>query len=199
GATGFATNNNASLQSLTLNPSTVFGGQTTTGTVALTGAAPAGGSNVAIADNSSVITTPDSAMVPAGATTKSFTVNTSDVAASSVRQVTATLGAVTRTATLTINPSCHPTNLVLNPSTVKGGAASTATVFITQIAPAGGVVLNVTDNSSAINTPETVTVPAGARWTTFTVNTMPVGATFTRTVTVTKVGITRSASLTLTP
>src|SRR5213076_862677 len=72
-----------SLSSLTLNPTSVIGGvQSSTGTVTLSGPAPAGGARVALSTNNGAASVPSSVAVPAGATSATFPVNTSAVAAS---------------------------------------------------------------------------------------------------------------------
>ncbi|HEY3108188.1 MAG TPA: hypothetical protein VGL23_05515, partial [Chloroflexota bacterium] len=63
------------LSSLSLNPTTVTGGQSSQGTVTLASPAPAGGVVVALSSsNSAVATVPASVGVPAGAASASFTV-----------------------------------------------------------------------------------------------------------------------------
>jgi hypothetical protein len=94
----------ASLSSLSLNPVTVVGGTSSTGTVTLTAPAASGGTVVSLSDNSSTAVTPSSVTVPAGATSASFTVTTSSVSSNQTATVTASLGSATRSASLTITP-----------------------------------------------------------------------------------------------
>lgn len=76
-----------SLFSFVVNPRTVQGGNSTTGTVTLNGPAPAGGAVVTLVSlNPSVVQVPSTVTVPAGATTANFTINTSPV--TSTKQVT---------------------------------------------------------------------------------------------------------------
>jgi len=92
------------VSSLTLNPTTVTGGlQNSTGTVTLNGPAPAGGALVALSSNNpSVASVPTSVTVPAGATTATFTVNTSVVVFSQSVTITASYQSSSRSATLTV-------------------------------------------------------------------------------------------------
>ena len=70
----------ATLSSLTLNPSSIRGGRSTTGTVTLSAAAPAGGVVITLSSgNTSLATVPASVTIPAGATSATFTVNTLSV------------------------------------------------------------------------------------------------------------------------
>jgi hypothetical protein len=89
--------------SLTLNPQSVIGGlQSSTGTVTLSGPAPAGGAQVALSSNNSAAQVPSSVTVPAGATSASFTVSTSAVLFSTSATITASYNNTSRSATLTI-------------------------------------------------------------------------------------------------
>jgi len=90
------------LSSLTLNPSSVIGGaQSSTGRVTLSSPAPAGGATVMLSSsNPGVASVPSSVVVPAGATTATFTVRTSAVLISTSVTISASYNGTTRTATL---------------------------------------------------------------------------------------------------
>ena len=88
------------VSSLTLNPANVFGGQSSTGTVTLTGPAPAGGAQVFLSSNNGAARVPSSVIVPAGASSVSFTVNTSFVLISTSATISASYNGTTRSATL---------------------------------------------------------------------------------------------------
>jgi hypothetical protein len=88
------------LASLTLDPASVIGGQSSTGTVTLTGPAPAGGAQVFLSSSNGVARVPSSVTVPAGATSATFTVNTSFVLISTSATISASYNGTTRTATL---------------------------------------------------------------------------------------------------
>src|SRR4029077_8007503 len=80
----------ASLSSISLNPTSVAGGNPSTGTVTLSGPAPTGGAQVALSSsNTAVATVPSSVTVPAGTTSASFTVSTIAVAASTTVAISA--------------------------------------------------------------------------------------------------------------
>ena len=100
---------NPTLSTLTVNPTTVVGGNSSQGTVTLTSAAPSGGAAVTLSSsNTAVATVPASVTVSAGATSASFTVTTKSVTASTSVTISAAYGGVTRTATLTITPPTSP-------------------------------------------------------------------------------------------
>jgi hypothetical protein len=186
------------LTSVSLNPSSVTGGNPSNGTVTLSGAAPSGGALVMLSNsNTSAATVPVSVTVPAGSTSTTFSVATSPVAASATALITANYG-VSANATLTINPPVL-TAVTLNPTTVTGGSNSTGRVSLSGAAPSGGATVSLSSNNITIaQVPGSVTVPAGGTSATFTVTSVSV--TTTTAVTVTgNYGGTASATLTVTP
>ncbi len=93
------------LSSLTLSPTSVKSGVSSTGTVTLSGAAPTGGAVVTLSSsNTTVATVPASVTVKAGATTATFTVSTKRVRNNTSLTISATYQGVTKTATLTVTP-----------------------------------------------------------------------------------------------
>src|SRR6185436_8333403 len=70
------------LSALSVSPSSVVGGNPSTGTVTLTAAAPSGGAVVSLSDNSTATSVPASVTVAAGSTSASFTITTTSVTAS---------------------------------------------------------------------------------------------------------------------
>jgi subtilisin-like proprotein convertase family protein len=194
----FTADTAAVLTNLTLNPTSVVGGNPTTGTVHLSGAAPTGGVTVSLQSGSSAIQVPASVVVPAGATTANFTANTSQVGAVFVRNIRATLGEVSLTAELTLLPNSLLDRITISPDTIPGGASTTGTVHLIQAAPQGGVTVSLRSESGAIQVPETVTVLAGQTSRNFTITTSPVGAQFERFIYATLGNVTRAAKITLT-
>jgi hypothetical protein len=90
--------------SLSLNPATVTGGNSSTGTVTLTAVAQAS-TTVAITSNNPAATVPASVTVPAGSQSRTFSISTTQVPATTTAVITASLNGTSRTATLTINPA----------------------------------------------------------------------------------------------
>ena len=194
------------LSSLTVNPTSVIGGNSSTGTVTLSGAAPSGGAVVTLSSsNTNVARTPSSVTVAAGATSATFTVSTSAVAASTTVSISGTYGGVTRSASLSVTPAPPPaptlSSLTLNPTSVVGGTqSSTGTVTLSGAAPSGGAVVTLSSsNTNVARTPSSVTIAAGATSATFTVSTNAVLASTTVSISGAYGGVTRSASLTVTP
>jgi hypothetical protein len=195
-----------SLSSLSLNPTSVTGGNSSTGTVTLSGPAPTGGAQVTLSSsNTTAAKVPSSVTVAAGASSATFTVSTSAVAASTTATISASFNGATRSASLTVTPAPPPpptlSSLTLNPTSVVGGAqSSTGTVTLSGPAPANGaqVTLSSSDTTAA-RVPSSVTVAAGATSATFTVSTSAVASSATVTISAAYSGAFRSASLTVTP
>ena len=190
------------VSSVTLNPTSVTGGNNSTGTVTLSSAAPSGGSVVSLSSNSSSATVPSSVTIAAGSTSTNFTVTTTSVTATTTATITATLGSSSQQATLTINPASSSVtlaSLTLNPTSVSGGSNSTGTVTLTGAAPSGGASVSLSSSNTSVATvPSTVTVSAGQTSASFTVTTQRVFSNTNVTISATYNGTTQNATLTVT-
>lgn len=184
------------VQSVSLSPTVVTGGQACTLTVRLTAPAPSGDLQVQLSsDNPAVVSIPSAVTVPAGQTSASVRVNTSAVASRAVVNLTASLNGSQAGASLTVNPPA-PISLTLSPSAVPGGRTSTATVQLNAPAPSGGLWLRVSHNQPhRVWTPATVYVRPGTRAVQFTVYTYPGRGAVNATITVSTNGGSRSATL----
>lgn len=92
------------LNAVTISPSTVTGGTSTTGKVYFDKAAPTGGVLISITDNKAAIITPATALIPSLQWFGDFQIDTTTVTSSVVGTVSATYRGVTKTKTLTVNP-----------------------------------------------------------------------------------------------
>jgi hypothetical protein len=160
-----------SVSALTLVSSTLPEGQGTTGSVTLSGPAPAGGVTIAlIASNSTVATIPPSVTISAGQKGATFPITANSSGTAGSVAITASLGGVVQTATLNVLPWIA--GVTLNPPAVPGGVTSTGTVTLNFTAPQNGLPVNLSSaNTSAANVPTSVTVAQGATSATFTVTT----------------------------
>lgn len=187
------------LASLTV-PASAVGGATVQGTATLNG--PAGGSGAVIGLTSSdptVAAVPFEVTVPPGGTTATFPVATTPVGASVAVTLTATLGGSARTAALTVGPAV-PSALAVSPTSVVGGGAAAGTVTLNGAAPPGGRVVSLSSSNAAVaSVPTSVAVEGGASSATFPVVTSPVSASATVTLSASLGGVTRTASLAVTP
>jgi len=104
---------------------------------------------------------------------------------------------VTLSATLTVTAPVAAA-LVLDPTRVSGGTPSTGTVTLNGPAPAGGMIVTLASNRTAVaQVPASVTVAAGQTTATFTVTTSAVTSTRTATISARR-GVTVRATLTVT-
>lgn len=194
-------NEGVTLSSLSLNPTSVTGGASATGTVTLSGAAPQGGVTVTLASNNASVTMPGTVAVAMGSTTATFTVTTTSVTSSSTTTITAGYGSGTKTATLTVNPASTVTlsSVTMAPTSVSSGTSATGTVVLSAAAPAGGVSVLLSSNNTSASVPASVNIAAGSTNATFVVSTAPVNSATAVTITATYQGVSKAAALTITP
>ena len=106
-----STPSSASLSTLNLNPTAVVGGNSATGTITLTSAAPSGGLPVSLSsNNTAAATVPASVTVPAGSTSATFTVSTNSVSNSQSSTIIASAGGIIRSATITVQTAFAAAN-----------------------------------------------------------------------------------------
>ena len=190
---------NITVTSLTLNPNSLTGGATSMGTVTISMADTANLA-VSLSSDNAEATVPASVTVPAGATTATFTVTTAPTATAATANITAALNGTSATAALSIHPPFLKT-LTIAPASVTGGTSAAATVTLSGVVASGSsvtVALSVPAGSPA-SVPASVTVVAGAKTASATVNTTAVSSSTTVTVTATAAGITRTATVAITP
>lgn len=122
----------ASLQSISLNPTSIAGGNTVQGTATLTAGAPTGGATVALTSSKpSVATVPGSVAVPQGGTSATFTVTALAVGAADTTTISGVYANVTQTATLSVTASGPHADFVVTPdsgTTVSAGQCSASQV-----------------------------------------------------------------------
>lgn len=189
----------ATLDGVSIAPSSVIGGQSFAVMVTLSSPAGSTGDAVSIsAGGSAAVTAPSTVTVPAGKTSGSFDMKSNPVSALTVVTVKASFNGVSHTATLTVGlPSI--TSFTLSPAQVVGGASSTATLSIDGYAGPSGDVLKLASNNPDVVVPTSVTIAAGKSSGTFTITTKKVAATTHVSITATLGNSTVSRTLTLTP
>lgn len=186
------------LASLSFNPASVTGSTAATGQVTISGPAPSAGVTIALAvakpdaptriDMTAIrlqlppVTVPPQVVVPAGATSGSFTATTKGVSASTPVQINASYGPFnTKSATLTVLPPAVD-SIGLSPTKDPvGGASVTGTITLTSAAGADGFTtpLTLSDTHTYItcgpkpDVPTSVTIAAGATSASFPVTTSP--------------------------
>jgi hypothetical protein len=166
------------LSGISVNPTSVVGGNPATGTVTLSGPQTTPTVVQLSIVPTAPATVPSSVTVPAGATSANFTISTSPVSEQFNLNIFAQLqGSPEQSALLLITPNSDPTlsSLSLNPTTVVGGNSSTGTVTLSAAAPSGGTVVSLVSSDTSVATvPASVTVPAGATSANFTITTAAV-------------------------
>lgn len=184
----------AALRAVSVSPSSVTGGQTASGTVILTTAAPAEGIVVDLSTGDAAVTLPATVTVAAGSTSANFTLNTSPVGTTTTATITASYNGINQNTALAVKPPVL-SSLALNPTAVGGGSTSTGTVVLSGNVPFGGIAVTISSSRPGrAVVPPTVTVPAGNSSATFTVNTTA-GAKTSATISASYSGVTKKATL----
>lgn len=164
-----------SLSALSLAPTSVFGGTSSTGTITLNGPAPTGGTSITLTSNNAAASVPASVAVAAGQTSATFSVSTTVVYANVIAGISASDGVVSKQANLTVK-SHMVKSVTLTPATLKGGTSSTGKVTLTSPAGPGGVIVTLTSDHPQATVPASVTVLEDQTSATFNVDTSAVAA-----------------------
>ncbi|MDR3692593.1 MAG: hypothetical protein P4L46_24650 [Fimbriimonas sp.] len=184
----------ASLQSVSVNPPSIGGGGTATGTVTLSGLAGPNGTSLALSSGSAAATVPQTVLVPTSINTATFAITTQPVVSSTNAVIAGSLNAVSQAATLTILPATLAV-VTLNPSSVAGGNPSTGTVGLSAEAATGGLTVSLSSSDKTVTVPKSVIVAAGKSHANFTVATKVVTAPKSVTITAMVGPSTKSAAL----
>jgi hypothetical protein len=190
----------SNIQSLSISPQVVIGGIATEAKVTLGGTAPAGGRTVTLVSNKpAVASVPASVVVPAGDSVFDVPVTTYGVNANQGGVITATTGAVSRSAFFAVNaPSL--TSISVNPSTLQGGSLASLTLNISGIAPAGGFsIVLISGAPGVVFLSASASIPAGQLTHNVNVPTAVVTSSLNVTIFATRSGIYRTTTLTVTP
>jgi len=142
------------LSSVSVVPTTITGGASSSGTVTLSGTAPTGGVVVTLASsNTAAATVPASVTVPAGAMSASFAIYTNVSCATATATVSASYGGVTRSSVLTVTQAPADTIAIqradyfrnrrlLRVSATNSISTATLQVFVTSSKQAIGTLTN---------------------------------------------------------
>jgi hypothetical protein len=185
------------LLSVSVNPTTVGGGATATGTATLSGSAPTGGLAIELSSNNGAAVVPVKVTILTGKSSGTFTVKTGGVTSQTAAKITGSLNGNSESCTLTIKP-VGLAALTFSPARVAGGGTSTGTLTLNGPAPAGGLVVSLSGGASYALAPQSVTIAAGKSSGTFKVKTTKVNVTSAATVTATMGSASVSGTLTVT-
>jgi hypothetical protein len=98
----------ATLTTLAVNPTSLVGGNSASGTLTLSGAAPSSGAVIALtSSNPSIVSVPATVTIGAGGSSATFSISTQSVTASTSVTLSATYGGTTRTSTITLTPQAQ--------------------------------------------------------------------------------------------
>jgi hypothetical protein len=191
------------LSSLTVTPTAVNGGVSSTGSVTLN-AAPgphSGVVSVKLQSSSKSVTVPTSITVPTGSATGSFTVKTAGVGSTTSATITASYKSSTESVSISVNPTVLA-SILATPGVVKGSSTTkvVGTVSLNGVAPSGGFVIHLSSSDpSAAGVASIVTVPAGKTSVTFAISHKKIASQEVVSLTATANGMTEATTLTITP
>ncbi len=185
-----------SVSSITLDPTKVVGGGTSTGTVTITDPAQTGGFTVTLASADAVTAAPPTTVkVAQGAKTATFVIKTKAVGADAPIVITATAGGKSATATLTVLAPVL-TAFTLDQTAIASSGKLYGTVTIAGVAPTSGITVKLSSSSAAsISPPASVVVLSGKTFITFVIPVQTVTASVNVTLTATASSISKTASI----
>ena len=160
---------------LSFSPSTVVVTFSTTGTVTLGTAAPAGGAKVYLECSTAGVTLPAFVNVPAGQRSADFTVSTDANSEGLTAIITASYGSDRIAGSFYVEP-VYPVNVTFSPAAVLGSQTSVGTVHLNGPAKSTGLTVNISSDNSAVKVPFSLSVPAGQTTMEFDITTSPVAS-----------------------
>jgi hypothetical protein len=193
-----------SIGSLSINPDSVRGGESTTGTVDLGFADPGPTVVRFFSSDASVAQVPTSITIPAGQTTGSFTITSNAAAPPTIVQIVgATSDNISRTHNLSVN-AATPTGPALSsvsfvPTSIVGGQNATGTVRFTASMAQGAVVQLTSSNPAIARVPQETVVSANASTSTFNLATSTVTTATNVTITARWFDVAKTATITVKP
>jgi hypothetical protein len=141
-----------SLSSVALNPTSVTGGSSSTGTVTLSGAAPTGGASVSLSSNTAAAQVPATVAVSAGATSATFTVTTTAVTSLTSVTVTGNYNGA-KTATMSVNPATVSGSITfVQQKTATYTSAASVVVNLAAAPHAGSALVLFSANNNVVVT-----------------------------------------------
>ncbi|MEZ0327431.1 MAG: hypothetical protein ACAH95_16150 [Fimbriimonas sp.] len=183
------------IRSISLNPIQVVGGNSSTATVTINRAAPAGGVVIAVTGEGASV--PATVTILEGNTSVDFQVGTDGVDTTITKWITATFEGLAKTAPLEIIPP-SVIGIAMNPTSVNAGVSSTGTITLNGKAGPSGYVVNLSSDKAYVTVPGSATVTSGNTSVQFTANTSEPGSTGTATITGTHNLVTGTATLQVT-
>ncbi|MEP7362966.1 MAG: S8 family serine peptidase [Acidobacteriota bacterium] len=175
----------------------VTGGKTLTGSVSLTGVALAAGAVVNLISSDPALSLPASVTVPSGATSATFLATAALVSQAKLVTVSADYGGISKSANVTVIPPVL-SSLSLSTS-VTGGKALTGIVYLTGVAPAPGLIVNLSSSDPAATVPTSIAVASGASSVSFQLTSTPVATTTVAAITAMYGGVSKVVNVSVLP
>jgi len=188
---------------LSLSASTVTGGASVTGTIALPQPAPLLGLTISLKASDASVQVPPLISIAPGQSSVTFTVNTTPVPSSRAVTISAaspSFAGFTQAVSLAVNPvaTAALSSLTISPTKVTGGSTASGTVTLTAPAPVTGFTVTLKTNAPFYTQiPPTVMVPGGQTTASFQIGTASVPSTQTVTITAANGGVSKAATLTI--
>lgn len=191
----------AGYKAITLSQSVVRGGTTVQAKIEILYPAPANGATITLQSENDVVAkfAADTVTIPAGQKIAMVNVRTFGVNLDTMVRLSAIYQNVERASNITVRvPTMASVNVT--PSTFTGGNVVSGLVKTSGIAGTLGLVVALSDNSSAISMPATVTIASGRNTAPFVVTTYRTSLTITRTISATTPdAVTKTTTVTLLP
>ncbi|MEZ0324493.1 MAG: hypothetical protein ACAH95_01185 [Fimbriimonas sp.] len=180
-----------------LPSTTIPSGGTHNGVVELNLPARSGGEIVSVTTGGNLISAATTVTVPAGQTSVQFAIVADAVSTDQTTWISVSLGGVTKQLSVKI---AAPKLLAIQmPESFTGGQSVSCTVSLTGVA-AQDVVVTLSDDTTALNTPSQIVIPAGQSSVTFQISSSTVTTAQTgKRVTATLAGISKKAFFTINP
>lgn len=167
------------LTKLTFDKTSVVGGGSVNATLTLEQSANVT-EPIALQSSSSSATVPSSEPVPASSSSVTFSIPTTSVTQNTTVTITAndpgSVHTITNSFTVLASNVLTVASVVPNKTTVTGGQTMPGTITLSAAAPSGGATVSVNTHSTAADfSSSTISVPAGSKTASFTLNSNLVG------------------------
>ncbi len=184
---------------LTLNPTTVTGGSSSSGRVTLFCPAQLGSIVVALSSSSpGIAAVPASVTIGVGQAFADFVISTASPATSTTLVISASLDR-TQSRNLVVTPSAVLSSVNLVSTSFTGGTSTSGSVTLTAAAGPAGASVALSTTITQATVPATVFVPAGSTSATFTLNSSTVAANTSGVLTAALGGVSVSRNFILRP
>lgn len=177
-------------------PASVKSGSRVRGYVSLV--APAGSGLTVDITAEAAVQIPASVVIAPGSSSTGFWIEGREVSAATAVTIAATLHGASKSKSITVLPA-DLVSLSVAPNPIVGGEDGTGTVDLFSNAEAGGAEVALSDDTTLIATPPSVSVPAGQSRAAFGFSTVNISVQATRTMRATYRGVTRTTTVNLLP